>query len=190
MKQPFLITLIAGTLTLFASAKEPVTLNFRNSDIRDVLALYERLTGCHLVIGNQIVGTLNVTSPAPVSSAKAIELIEAALFTNSFALIETKLDIIQIVGIGTNVRAEAIPTITKPKDLPTGERVIAYVYKLKFRDPKEIAQVLYQHIVPSLIVTPSITVDEPARAIIITERTSKIRSLIKLIGELDQDKPK
>jgi hypothetical protein len=112
------------------------------------------------------------------------------LFANGFPLVQTRPDTIRVFGIGKSVREGPIPTITKPEDLPAGERVVAYVYKLKSRDPKEMVEVLQQHAVPTPMGIPAFTIDEPVRAIVITDRTSSLRELIKLIGELDQPKVK
>jgi general secretion pathway protein D len=178
--------MVALATVAIAPAEDAVSLNFQNADVHEVLAYYERLTRCQLVLDNQIVGPLSLKTPAPVAIAKAIELIEATLFANGFPLVQIKPDTIRVFGIGKNVRDGPIPTVTTLEDLPSSERVVTYLCKLKHRDPTEMVQVLQQHLTPSSNGISSLTVDYPVRAIIITDRTSSLREVIKLIGELDQ----
>jgi general secretion pathway protein D len=172
-----------------AGAEDQIVLQFPNTDVRDLLVFYERLTACKIVVDNQVIGQITLTSGQPVSKAKAIELIEQALFANGFSIIEPSKDMLRIISPGKNPRSEGIPLITKPEDIPTGERLISFVIKLQFRQPDEILSVLRQHAAPSPSLGIVLVPDPTARAIIVTERSSTVRNLIKLVKEIDVQKP-
>ena len=96
-------TLLAFALFLFATiftstADEQINLSFKNSDIREVIALYQRLTGKKVIYSTIVQGYVSVLMDTPVSREKAIELIEKTLFANGFPLVDASDDTIEVVG--------------------------------------------------------------------------------------------
>jgi general secretion pathway protein D len=160
----------------------------RNSDVNQLLDFYEHLTGSKIIRDNQVLGQVNLVVNQPVPKAKAIELIEQALFANGFSIIEPNKETLRIVGLGKNPRTEGIPLISKAEDIPVAERLISFVIKLQFREPEEILKVLHQHVAPSPSMGITLVPDPTARAIIVTERSSVVRNLIKLVKEIDIQK--
>ncbi|PYJ45276.1 MAG: hypothetical protein DME80_03435 [Verrucomicrobia bacterium] len=58
------------------NAPSPVRLQFPNSDVVDVLHLYEQLTGKKLVMDNFVQGKVNIFIAKDVSREEAIKIIE------------------------------------------------------------------------------------------------------------------
>jgi type II secretory pathway component GspD/PulD (secretin) len=183
-----LLTAILGLLagTAPTQAEDTLSLNLPQADIREVLSLYEQLTGFHVVKSNMVVGTVSAQANGRVSKKTAIELIEAALFASGFPMVQTEPDMVEVVGVGGMVAARPMPTLTRLEDLPTHERVVRYVYQLKTRKPKDVLAILQRTLTPSYLMLPLVTADEPTRTLIIVERASTLRGLLKLIAELDQ----
>jgi general secretion pathway protein D len=184
--KPILIVLALLVAMTHAGRGEDFQLSFKNADIKEVLALYEKLTGFHVITSNQVVGSLSVSTAEPVPKKKAVELIETALFEDGFSIVQNKPDTVHVLGVATNPSSAAIPTFTRPEDIPGELRVVRYVYKLKFRAPEKVMAVLQVHLAPSWIGVPQITIDPEVRAVVITERSSALRGLLKLLDELDQ----
>src|SRR5438270_9085586 len=91
-----------------------VALQFPNADVKDVVQLYEKLTGFRIVQDNFVQGKITVTTQQPVEREKAIELIEKTLMSNGYSLVQTEKDVVQIVGMGKNPRSVGIPIISDP----------------------------------------------------------------------------
>ena len=62
-----------------AQDADSVTVAFPKSDVRDVLGLYEKLTGRPVFVALDVRAVVTVNSPGPASRAAAIELIESNL---------------------------------------------------------------------------------------------------------------
>ena len=185
MKHRLLPILMAATAVYHGHAQESISVSFPEAAVQDILAFYGRLTGFHIVADSQVMGQLSLVTTEPVSAAKAIELVEAVLFANGFSIIQIQPDTLQIVGLGRSARSEALPIVTTPEQLPKGERVVSYVFKLKHRNPDEIAQLLNLQYAPSNSMLPSIIPDPVSRCLVVTARSSVLREMIRLVSELD-----
>src|SRR5437773_10962374 len=104
------ITIIAASLVIAAAASYAaappadagsVTLNFPNTDVNEVLLLYESLTHFKIIRDNFVQGKIMVVVAEPVARDKAVEIIERTLFANGFAIIQIDPDTIEIIGVGT-----------------------------------------------------------------------------------------
>ena len=62
-------------------------LQFPNSDVADVLRLYEQLTGKKLVMDNFVQGKVNIFISKDVPREEAIKIIEINLLMNGFSLV-------------------------------------------------------------------------------------------------------
>src|SRR5256886_3011331 len=109
-----------------------VTLNFPNTDVNEVLSLYESLTHFKIIRDNFVQGKIMVVVAEPVARDKAVEMIERTLFANGFAIVQIDPDTIEIIGPGHNPRGNGIPTISDPNQIPTQERLISYFFQFKY----------------------------------------------------------
>jgi type II secretory pathway component GspD/PulD (secretin) len=185
-------TLAAGhvsgqtSLPVVGPADQPLnSLGFGNAPVEDIVTFYSRLTDVHVIRDTQLTGRIFLESGQPVTRAKAIELIETALFANGFSIIQTQPDTIQIVGLGKSARSEAIPLLTKPEQLPKAERVSTYLFKLKYRDTAEMTKLLKAQYVPTISELPYILPDAASRSVVVTARSSVLREMVRLVDELD-----
>src|SRR5438105_10062963 len=74
-----------------------VTLQYPNSDVVDVLRLYESLTGKKLVMDNYVQGKVNIFLSKPVPREEAIKIIEMNLLMNGYALVPAEGDIVKVI---------------------------------------------------------------------------------------------
>lgn len=163
-----------------------VKLQFPNSDVKGVLEFYERLTRKHLVVDNQVQGTVNIVVPGEITREEAIRIIETNLLLNGFTLVPVeRTDIVKVVGSGKNARAAAIPIISDELLLPEGEQVVTYLARLQFIEPQDLQQALSTFLVASANQATNITALPKSRAILITENAATIRGLIRVIHEID-----
>src|SRR6476646_1322032 len=113
------------------NAPATVRLQFPNSDVVDVLHLYEQLTGKKLVMDNFVQGKVNIFISKDVPREEAIKIIQINLLMNGFSLVPADEDIVKVIGTGKNPRTTGVPIISDPSDIPVADQVISYLFKLR-----------------------------------------------------------
>lgn len=161
-------------------------LQFPNTDVKEVLSFYERLTKKRLVLDNQVQGTLNIVVAGEVPIEEAVRIIEISLLLNGFTLVPAETsNIVKVIGAGKSPRSAAIPIISDELLLPEGEQVVTFVVKLQYGDPAELAQTLGTFIAQAPGNFTNVTALPKSQTILITENTATIRGLLRIIREID-----
>ena len=196
---PFLFPLVAllalplavpplGQVPVQAQAgAEMVKLTFPNADVRDVLTQYELLVGKRVLYDNTVQGQVNINVPE-VPKEEAIRIIEITLLMNGYHLVQSDIDpnLIKATGIGRAPRSVGVPIFAEPEPIPDNEQVIMYMVKLRYADPTELAQVLQQAMPASRQeYSPNIVALPKAQALLVTENTSVLRGLMRIIRSAD-----
>ena len=162
-----------------------VRLQFPNSDVTDVLHLYEQLTGKKLVMDNFVQGKVNIFIAKDVPREEAIKIIEMNLLLNGYSLIPAEdTDIVKVIGTGKNPRTTGVPIVSDETEIPEGDHVISYLFKLRYADPQELQQALGQYLSPPQPYTSFLALPK-AGAILVTENSSVIRTLARIINQVD-----
>jgi len=171
--------------TVPAGASDPaVTLQFPNSDVADVLRFYEQLTGKKLVMDNFVQGKVNIFIAKAVSRDEAIKIIEMSMALNGISLIPAAPDIIEVVGAGQNPRKAVVPIISDLADIPAGNPVISFLFKLQYADPQELQQVLMAYFQGSSGSINILALPKSA-SLLVTQNSDVIRQLASVIAQLD-----
>jgi type II secretion system protein D len=160
--------------------------------VKEVLNIYERLTGRRLILNSQVTGPVPLNINTKVSKDEAVKIIEVALLMNQFTLVPTEdKSIWKVFGIGNNPKSGGVPIYTEETMLPTTEQVVSFLFKLKYADPTELQQTLSQAFPPSPVLGgQSITALPKAGALLVTENTAIIRQIVRIIYELDREPAK
>ena len=161
-----------------------VRLQFPNSDVVDVLHYYEQLTGKKLVMDNFVQGKVNIFIAKDVSREEAIKIIEMSLALNGISLVPADRDIVEIVGAGQNPRKAAVPILSDLADIPPGNPVISFLFKLQYADPQELQQVLMAYFQGSsgsinILALPK------SSSLLVTQNADIIRELASVIAQID-----
>src|SRR6266478_3536385 len=166
-------------------APQMVRLQFPNSDVGDVLRLYEQLTGKKLVMDNFVQGKVSIFIAKEVPREEAIKIIEMNLLLNGYSLIPAEdTDIVKVIGTGKNPRTTGVPIVSDETEIPDGDHVISYLLKLRYADPTELQQALGQYLSPPQPYTSFLALPK-AGAILVTENSSVIRTLARIINQVD-----
>src|SRR6266566_3904640 len=166
------------------NAPATVRLQFPNSDVVDVLHLYEQLTGKKLVMDNFVQGKVNIFIAKDVSREEAIKIIEMSLALNGISLVPADHDIVDVVGAGQNPRKAPVPIISDPADIPPGNPVISFLFKLQYADPQELQQVLMAYFQGSsgsinILALPK------SSSLLVTQNADIVRRLAGVIQQVD-----
>jgi len=161
-----------------------VRLQFPNSDVVDVLHLYEQLTGKKLVMDNFVQGKVNIFIAKDVSREEAINIIEMSLALNGISLVPADHDIVDIVGAGQNPRKAPVPIVSDMADIPPGNPVVSFLFKLQYADPQELQQVLMAYFQGSsgsinILALPK------SSSLLVTQNADIIRQLASVIQQVD-----
>src|SRR5881296_1997309 len=161
-----------------------VRLQFPNSDVVDVLHLYEQLTGKKLVMDNFVQGKVNIFIAKDVSRDEAIKIIEMSMALNGISLVPAGRDLTDVVGAGQNPRNAPVPIISDPADIPPGNPVISFLFKLQYADPQELQQVLMAYFQGSA-GSINILALPKSSSLLVTQNADIIRQLAGVIEQVD-----
>jgi general secretion pathway protein D len=173
---------IPGTTPVPSDKTE--TLQFPNSDVVDVLRFYENITGKKLVMDNFVQGKVSIFLSRPVPRDEAIRIIEMNLLMNGYSLVPAGGDVVKVIGTGRSPRNAGVPLISDEADLPEGEHVVSFLFKLRYADPVELQQVLGQYLSPPQSYTSFLALPKSS-SLLITENSSVIRSLVHIVDQID-----
>src|SRR5881398_3724440 len=166
------------------NAPATVRLQFPNSDVVDVLHLYEQLTGKKLVMDNFVQGKVNIFIAKDVSRDEAIKIIEMSMALNGISLVPAARDIVDVVGAGQNPRKAPVAIISDLADIPAGNPVVSFLFKLQYADPQELQQVLMAYFQGSsgsinILALPK------SSSLLVTQNADIIRQLAGVIEQVD-----
>jgi general secretion pathway protein D len=173
---------IPGTTPVPSDKTE--TLQFPNSDVVDVLRFYETITGKKLIMDNFVQGKVSIFLSRPVPRDEAIKIIEMNLLMNGYSLVPAGGDIVKVIGANRSPRNAGVALISDEADLPEGEHVVSFLFKLRYADPIELQQVLGQYLSPPQAYTSFLALPKSS-SILITENSAVIRSLIHIVDQID-----
>src|SRR5207253_1659629 len=91
---------------------------------------------------------------------------------------------VKVIGTGKNPRTAGVPVISDETDIPAGEHVVSYLFKLRYADPTELQQVLSQYLSPPQQFTSFLALPKSG-SLLVTENTAVIRKLVKIIDQVD-----
>src|SRR5213594_732117 len=161
-----------------------VRLQFPNSDVVDVLHLYEQLTGKKLVMDNFVQGKVNIFIAKDVSRDEAIKIIEMSMALNGISLVPAGRDLADVVGAGQNPRKAPVPIISDLAEIPAGNPVVSFLFKLQYADPQELQQVLMAYFQGSS-GTINILALPKSSSLLVTQSADIIRQLAGVIEQVD-----
>ena len=162
------------------NAPATVRLQFPNSDVVNVLHLYEQLTGKKLVMDNFVQGKVNIFIAKDVSREEAIKIIEMSMALNGISLVPAGRDIVDVVGAGQNPRKAPVPIISDLADIPAGNPVVSFLFRLQYADPQELQQVLMAYFQGSS-GTINILALPKSSSLLVTQNADIIRQLAGVI---------
>jgi general secretion pathway protein D len=164
--------------------QEHVKLQFPNSDVQDVLRYYEQLTGKRVIMDNFVNGKVNIFLTKDPTREEAIQIIQISLLMNGFSLVPEEPDIVKVIGTGKNPRTQGVPIISDQADIPQGDQVVSFLFRLRYADPAELQQVIGQYLSPPQPYTSVLPLPKSS-SILITENSTVIRGLAKIIDQVD-----
>src|SRR5688572_1648648 len=99
------------------------------------------LTNQKLITHTFVKGKVSIFLSRPVPREEAIKIIEINLLMNGYSLVPAEGDIVKVIGANKSPRNAGVAIISDEADIPAGEQVVSFLFKLNYADPIELQQV-------------------------------------------------
>lgn len=167
---------------------DKVVLNFENADIQAVIKAISQLSGKNFVVDPRVKGTVNILSDRPVSKADSYKVLETSLRMQGFACVEED-GVIKVLPeadaktYGSRTEFTAKQSID-PKS-SVGDQIVTRVFVIQRGSATALANSLRPLVAPNntLAVYPN------SNALIITDYSSNINRIAKIIDKLTAVSP-
>ena len=158
-----------------------VSLDFDQADIRVFIKTIGHLTGINFLIDDNVRGTVTLISPTRIRLGEVYKILESVLQVKGYAAVPAG-KIVKIVPRNDAAKSNLLIRVGgDPESIPTDDSLVTQIIPLHFANVAEISSML------STMVSSggSITTYSNTNTVILTDTSSNIHRIAKLIRELD-----
>ncbi len=171
------LVLLVGSIGTFAQQEEQKwQINFKDSDVQEVIKFVEDITGKTVIIDPRVKGKVKVISAHPLSKQELYDLFLSVLETQGFTAIEVG-NVVRVIP-RKDARTSAVPVVSEP-DLGT-DAYITQVIQFYNVSASKVLPVLR----PLAPQHAHLAAYEPSNAIIISDTVANIARLKDIIHAL------
>jgi general secretion pathway protein D len=158
-----------------------LVLNFRDAQVGDVLDYLSEKAGLVIISDTYPTGRINLISKQPLNIDEVIALLTTVLKEQGYAAIRTGRTL-KLVSL-SEAPTLNIPVTTgnDPDKIPEGDEVVTHIVPVRYADALRLREDL-SPLVSDYAVLAS---NEASNSLIITDTTSNIKRLVKIIRSLD-----
>jgi general secretion pathway protein D len=156
-----------------------VSIDFNNVDINVFVKFISELTGRNFVIDQRVKGKVTIISPAKISIDEAYRVFHSVLEVNGFTTVPSG-EVTKIVP-SPDARTKNIDTRLSKGRLADEDRIVTQLIPLKYASPDDVKRLLTPLVSKSSVIL-SYT---PSNMLVITDVSSNLRRLTKLIDAID-----
>ncbi len=163
-----------------AQGEQTLSLDFDGVDIKVFIQFISEITGKNFVVDDRVKGTVTVISARQITEDEAFKVFESVLEVNGYTIVPAGKFYKIVPAKGSRTRS--LQTLDMPENLkPMQDRMVTQILSLKHIDATELRKMLTPMVSPDGLIT-----DYPlSRTIIITDYSSNIERLLKIITEVD-----
>jgi general secretion pathway protein D len=159
------------------------TLDFRNADVEQVLAIYQELSGRSVIRGVLPHPTITVRNQTPLTRIQVLQLLDTVLAQNGIAMVLVGETAVKAVPQAMAI-TECPPNITLPvEQLPDSGSVMSRTVQLKNVRAVEVIPVLQ----PFVKMPNALLPIQPQNLLVIRDYSANVKCMLKLLRELDKD---
>ncbi len=159
-------------------------MNFRGVPLETVLNYLSKAAGFIIRLGNgvNVQGKVDVWSEQPMSKEEAVQLLKQVLNENGYAVVQNErmLTVIQYAQAKSN-DGTPVEMIKDFKTVPKNTDVVTAIIPLRTLNPAD----LLRNLQPLLPNDTTVTANESANALMMTDTHAKIRHVAEIITMLD-----
>jgi len=164
--------------SLAASAQQTWTVNFKDTDIQEVIKFVADATGKTIVVDPKVRGEVRVISQKPVNKEQLYELFLSIIDVQGFTAVESG-DVVRVVP---NRDARSLPVPSGEDDQKADDTYVTQVIKLENISASRVLPTL-RPLVPQ---HGHLSAYDASNAIIVTDTRANIKRLQRIIAQIDQ----
>ncbi|BCA95266.1 type II protein secretion LspD [Legionella antarctica] len=153
--------------------------NLRNADIRAVITEVSRVTGKNFIIDPRVQGKVSIVSSTPMSNHALYQVFLSVLQVSGYAAIPNG-DIIKIIP-NIDAKTQSPDMVNMLRNPPRGDDMMVAVVPVHYVPSEQLVPVLR----PLMPQWSSVSAYAPSNMLILSGRANNIRSLAKIIKQVD-----
>ena len=158
-----------------------VSLDFDQADIRVFIKTIGHLTGINFLIDDNVRGTVTLISPTKIRLGEVYKILESVLQVKGYAAVPAGR-IVKIVPRTDAAKSNLLIRVGgNPESIPTDDSLVTQIIPLQFANVMEISGLLS----PMVSSGGSLTTYSNTNTVLLTDTSSNIHRIAKLIQELD-----
>ena len=158
-----------------------ISVNFNEADIGQVVRTISEITGINFIVDDDITGTVTVHSPTDIPLGDLYHFLESILDVKGFAAIPSQDHVKIISRAQVHQHNLHMRVGCDPDQIPLNDSVVNQLMPLKYADAVEIGNLIQ----PRLNDSSHLTIYPKTNAILITDTSSNIHQIAKIIQQLD-----
>lgn len=166
----------AGSVQAQGQPEQTWTVNFKDSDIHEVIKFVAEVTGKTLVIDPRVKGRVKVISQKPLTERQLLELFRSVLEVHDFTIVEVG-NVVRVVPL-KDARSSPLPVKDNP-DIDEG--YVTEVIQLKNVAAAKVLPVL-RPLVPQ---HSHLAAYDPSNAIVISDTAANIARIKEILEKID-----
>ena len=168
-----------------ASTTGPVSLNFVNADIDQVIAAIGLISNRNFLIDPRVKGTLNIVSAKPVARDLTYSILLSALRLQGYATVDSNGVTTVLPESDAKLHGAPVEVVSENSGQPNklrGDRLITQVYVLKNESASQLVPILRP------LITPNNTIASynNNNTLVITDYAENIARITRIIDAVDQ----
>ncbi|MEH6473287.1 MAG: type II secretion system secretin GspD [Halopseudomonas sp.] len=159
------------------------SVDMRDTDIKEFISTIGKLTNKTIIIDQRVKGKINIRSPRAVTASELYDIFLIQLGVSGYAVVDLGNDILKVIP-SQGAKLEGIEVQADGDKLPrSSEKVVTRVVQVNNVDVNALVPILR----PLVDNKTGIIAPYPAsNVILITDRESNVRRLLKIIIQVDK----
>lgn len=163
------------------NAASEVRLNFRNAPLELVLSHLAQATGYTMVLEATPRGSVDAWSNQPLTPEEALDLLDSLLLKNGLAAIRKDRTLTIINRDEAKTRAIPVKLGGDPVSIPNKDQIVTQIIPVRFVEVGKLTSNLQ----PLLSTHATVTANESANTLVITDTQNGIRRAAEIIHAID-----
>ncbi|KIH75837.1 general secretion pathway protein D [Geoalkalibacter ferrihydriticus] len=162
------------------SANEGIAVDFKDTDLTDLIQTMSELTGRNFIFDETVRGKITIISPRRMSLDEAYRVFLSVLNVKGYTVVPSG-SVYKIVPL-RDAKENTLPTILPSQVGARGDQFVTQLIPLQHVDAAEIATTVLTPLVPK---TSSVIPYPPTNTLIVTDTAENIKRLMIIIRQLD-----
>jgi general secretion pathway protein D len=169
----------SGQANQGAANSDMVTLNFQDADVDSVIGAFGHLLDRTFVIDPRVRGKMTLETPQPVSRDQAYRLLQSALRSQGFAVVETG-ELTKVVP-EADAKLQSSPVNVGRASGVGGDQVVTQIFRLTHESASNLVPVLRPLISPNntIVAYPN------NNSLVVTDYAANQQRIARIIATLD-----